>query len=129
MNAISGQFVAGKAQGERWMGDAEFGHRTHRMVECSSCHTDAKKSVKTSDVLLPKMETCLPCHGSSGTILDNCAQCHVYHDKTKEKDRDRRSIEELLSETSLGERLLRTGDDGAAAWWLWRTRPGPRARE
>ena len=112
VNAISGQFVAGKAQGERWMGDAEFGHRTHRMVECSSCHTDARKSVKTSDVLLPKMETCLPCHGSSGTGLDNCAQCHVYHDKTKEKDRDRRSIEELLSETSLGERLLRTGDHG-----------------
>jgi hypothetical protein len=59
------------------------------------------------------MESCLPCHGSSGTSLDNCAQCHLYHDKTKEMDRDRRSIEELLSEAPAVERVLRAVNHGA----------------
>jgi hypothetical protein len=38
----------------------------------------------------------LPCHGGTGTTQDNCAQCHLYHDKKQELDRDRRPIEELL---------------------------------
>lgn len=93
---VAGRFAAGKEQGPRWLEHAEFRHHAHRMVACASCHSKAAQSQKTSDVLVPVMETCLPCHGSSGTRMDNCSQCHYYHDKTLEKERDRKTIEELI---------------------------------
>ena len=93
---VAGHYVAGKPEGEPWLARGEFNHRAHRAVSCSSCHSTARASTKTSDVLLPGMKSCTACHGSSGTSLDRCSQCHLYHNKLKETDRDRRSIEELL---------------------------------
>lgn len=96
VNRVAGHFEKGKAEGPRWLQHAEFRHHAHRMVACASCHTKALESQKTSDILIPAMETCLPCHGSSGTPIDNCSRCHYYHDKALEKERDRKTIEELI---------------------------------
>jgi hypothetical protein len=102
VNRLQGRYVPAKVEGERWMPAAEFGHRAHRMVECASCHAGARASRKTAEVLVAGMKTCLPCHGTSGSELDNCAQCHLYHDKSKERERDRLSIDEILSAKSHG---------------------------
>jgi len=96
VNHIAGRYDANKVDGDPWLPRAEFGHRAHRAVACSSCHARARASTKTSDVLIPGMKTCVECHGSSGTRIDRCSQCHQYHNKTKELDRDRRPIEELI---------------------------------
>jgi hypothetical protein len=73
----------------RWLPRGEYNHRTHRAVTCESCHTQARTSTQTSDVLIPAMKSCTPCHGSSGTKLDNCATCHQYHNRNLEKDHSR----------------------------------------
>jgi hypothetical protein len=73
----------------------EFRHRDHRPVTCESCHVAARASDKTSDVIIPKMESCVSCHGDSGTALDRCGTCHLYHNRDKETDKERRSIDEI----------------------------------
>lgn len=94
---IRGQYVAGKPEGLPWFERGEFSHRAHRAVECTSCHTAAKTSTHTSDVLIPKLQDCARCHGASGTSIDRCAECHLYHNKSREKDKDRRPVEQLIS--------------------------------
>ena len=79
VNRLSGRFVEGEPEGEPWFARGEFAHRSHRAVKCEDCHTQAKASRKTEDVLIPAMKTCTPCHGESGTSLDDCAKCHQYH--------------------------------------------------
>ena len=96
VNRIRGRYVADKPEGEPWLVRGEFAHRAHRAVDCSSCHSTSKASTKTSDVLIAGMKDCVACHGNSGTAIDNCSQCHLYHNKAKEKDHDRRSVEELV---------------------------------
>jgi len=64
-------------------------------VECESCHTGARKSRKTSDVLIPAMKSCVQCHGESGTALDECATCHLYHNRALEKENNRQ-LRELI---------------------------------
>ncbi len=96
VNQIRGHYLEGLPQGEPWLVRGEFSHRAHRAVECTSCHTAARASTKTTDVLIPSMKSCAPCHGASGTNLDRCYMCHQYHNKSKERDRDRRPVEELI---------------------------------
>ncbi len=102
VNELQGRYVPARVEGERWMPAAQFSHRAHRMVECASCHEGARTSRKSADVLVAGMKTCQPCHGESGSELDNCAQCHLYHDKTKERERDRLPIDEILSAKAHG---------------------------
>jgi hypothetical protein len=78
----------------------EFNHRAHRAVTCESCHTQARTSTQTSDVLIPKMQTCTPCHGESGTRLDRCTTCHQFHNRSLEKDHAR-PVGELLGRAGL----------------------------
>jgi hypothetical protein len=73
----------------------EFAHRDHRPVTCESCHAEARSSKLTADVNIPKMESCTACHGNSGTPLDRCGSCHIYHNRDKETDKERRSIDEI----------------------------------
>jgi len=40
-------------------------------------------------VLMPKLESCLPCHGEARAELDRCGVCHVYHNHALEKDVER----------------------------------------
>ncbi len=79
-----------------WFARGEFSHRAHRAAQCESCHRAAAESTLTTDVLVPRLENCTPCHGDSGTALNRCAQCHEYHNKSKESDKDRRPIQQLL---------------------------------
>jgi hypothetical protein len=47
-------------------------------------------------VLVPAMKDCLTCHGSSGTHLDRCSECHLYHNKTEERRKDGRPADQLI---------------------------------
>jgi hypothetical protein len=96
VNPILGRFDPGATAPPPWLEDASFSHRAHRAVDCAGCHTEAPASQNTADVLVPHLADCLPCHGNTSTPQDSCSQCHLYHDKSQELDRDRRSIEELL---------------------------------
>jgi len=95
VNRIAGRYVESKPEGAPWLERGEFSHRAHRAVECESCHTQARKSSRTSDVLIPAMKSCVQCHGESGTTLDECATCHLYHNRNLEKARDGR-LRELI---------------------------------
>lgn len=79
----------GTIQGE-WLQRAEFSHRSHRAVACESCQAAARASTRTADVLVPKMESCLPCHGDGQSGLDRCGLCHQYHNRSLEKDVERK---------------------------------------
>jgi hypothetical protein len=68
----------------------EFDHRAHRAVACESCHTQARNSTKTSDNLLPAMNSCTPCHSGS-----SCSTCHQFHNRDLEKNRGR-PLQELV---------------------------------
>ena len=97
---IRGQYAAGKPDGLPWFQRGEFSHRTHRAVDCSSCHTAARTSTRTADVLIPLMRNCTSCHGDSGTPIGHCAQCHLFHNKSKETDKDRRPVEQLIGKVT-----------------------------
>ena len=96
VNRIQGRYVESKPEGEPWLQRAEFSHRAHRALDCAGCHAQAKTSTKTSDVLIAGMKDCTACHGASGTQIDNCSTCHAYHNKSKEQDHDRRSVQQLI---------------------------------
>jgi len=68
----------------RWMMNAKFDHAAHQLVACTECHTQARTSNNSSDVLLPGIATCQKCHTGSRTSADSrCSECHEYHDWTK----------------------------------------------
>jgi hypothetical protein len=69
----------------RWLPMSAFDHRSHRALECVACHGGAPKSVDTADVLMPKIETCRECHRPGGGALSGCVECHLYHDRAKER--------------------------------------------
>jgi hypothetical protein len=68
----------------RWMSRGKFNHDSHRLLTCTECH-DAEKSSKTSDVLLPRIDSCRKCHNPQGARSE-CVNCHRYHDRSKEGD-------------------------------------------
>jgi hypothetical protein len=64
----------------QWFPHNRFHHESHRMISCSECHP-ASASRRTSDVLLPSIDTCRQCHsGKAGaTARTDCVECHTYH--------------------------------------------------
>jgi predicted CXXCH cytochrome family protein len=70
-----------------WFERAIFDHSAHRAVDCTACHSAAKSSVRSSDVLLPGIANCIRCHGPAsggddevhGGAGDSCTECHRYH--------------------------------------------------
>ncbi len=46
----------------RWLPHGEFDHSAHQMLVCEGCHKNARKSEKTSDVLIPGIAVCRDCH-------------------------------------------------------------------
>jgi hypothetical protein len=91
LNVTGGQLptVPDAAIPQRWMKNAMFDHRAHQMLICTECHTGAPKSEKTSDVLLPGIDTCRSCHrNGSDAATAACYECHLYHDRTKTKTID-----------------------------------------
>jgi hypothetical protein len=108
VNPIEGRFVSGRPEGEPWMPRGEFNHRMHRSVECESCHAKARESVKTSDILIPVMQACLPCHSDSRAGLDRCSECHLYHNRSLEKQKGR-PTEQILSSLMGGASVREAG--------------------
>lgn len=78
--------VAATAIPARWLVHSVFNHRSHRMLTCLACHEKAPTSQETSDVLLPGIQACLQCHRMQRGARSDCVECHLYHDKTKERD-------------------------------------------
>ena len=81
--------VAEAAIQSQWLKHAAFDHTSHQMLICTECHTRATHSDKTSDVLLPGIETCRSCHHSGANAAESrCFECHLYHDRAKMKNVD-----------------------------------------
>jgi nitrate/TMAO reductase-like tetraheme cytochrome c subunit len=80
----------------RWFTAARFDHDAHRDLGCQSCHVGVKESEKTSDLLLPDVntaaagsQTCVQCHLAESTGQRGapaaCATCHNFHDRHFER--------------------------------------------
>jgi len=78
--------VATPAIPARWLPHSAFNHRSHRMLTCTECHVKTPTSQQTADVLLPGIKVCLQCHRDRGGARSDCVECHLYHDKTRERD-------------------------------------------
>jgi hypothetical protein len=67
----------------RWLPHAQFDHDAHRMMACDSCHSGARNSHDTSNVLIPGIATCRQCHKERGARVEaaegRCFECHEYH--------------------------------------------------
>jgi predicted CXXCH cytochrome family protein len=64
---------------EKFFEKGFFNHSKHQYLECGNCHSDAKESILTSDLLLPSIKPCQTCHEKQGIQLDRCVVCHFYH--------------------------------------------------
>lgn len=71
----------------RWLPHSTFNHDAHRMLGCTECHK-AGESQKTTDVLVPSIATCQECHRASGGAGSGCVECHLYHDRTRDRGLD-----------------------------------------
>jgi hypothetical protein len=90
----------------RWLEHATFDHKSHRMVLCTACHSQAPESHDTADVLLPGIQTCRNCHQDGGRSKESaegrCFECHQYHDWSKAApSKHRFSIPELRGTAAL----------------------------
>lgn len=84
-----------------WMPRARFDHEPHRLMKCEDCHTDVRKSIKTADLLMPKIAECQQCH-APGKAEYRCFECHDYHDWTqKQRTKGKFSIRELTTSMRL----------------------------
>jgi pSer/pThr/pTyr-binding forkhead associated (FHA) protein len=65
-----------------WLASAGFTHGSHRTVDCETCHTGVRDSVRTSDVLMPRRADCTNCHSPNRAAAQagsSCRTCHEYH--------------------------------------------------
>jgi hypothetical protein len=96
-----------------WFSHATFDHSAHRAVQCESCHSQAKGSRKSSDIMIPGITVCQGCHAprshdgalASGGAGFGCTECHRYHNgdaplhgkgARSRDDPNKSSIQELL---------------------------------
>jgi hypothetical protein len=92
----SGPAIAMPNISERWFSHARFSHRSHRVLECTGCHTRAARSRKSENVLIPGIEICQGCHRQepSGWLRQaksaplQCTTCHTYHERVANPDWD-----------------------------------------
>ena len=67
---------------QNWLPKARFHHASHRTMKCADCHKGVTKSTKSSDVLMPTIETCRQCHGGAAPaslVPSPCITCHKFH--------------------------------------------------
>jgi hypothetical protein len=69
------------------LGAVKFDHGKHKIIDCDSCHA-AATSTRASDNLLPRIRTCISCHGEKGlsdqvsaSAGNTCVTCHDFHAK------------------------------------------------
>lgn len=88
------------------MPEAIFSHGAHEEVKCESCHEGARTSSQTSDVLLPKIDSCRTCHSAAGgvhqsegnkTVKSDCIMCHSYHESLLMDLDKKHSIEDIVA--------------------------------
>ena len=75
-------YVKPVALNKKWMPLADFNHAKHTGVSCATCHKNAKESKRSSDILIPKIETCRGCHGGKKDkykLPSDCLMCHKFH--------------------------------------------------
>ena len=80
-NNLSGYIVKPVKVAQIWQPKSVFNHGKHKDVACAECHK-ADSSMKSSDVLLPKIEGCQSCHGGEAAtdkIPSTCISCHGFH--------------------------------------------------
>ena len=63
---------------DRWFLHASFHHGKHSSMSCAECHA-AEGSALTTDIILPKRESCIQCHGPKVGVSESCSTCHHYH--------------------------------------------------
>ena len=66
---------------DRYMNKGWFDHAAHQTETCESCHA-AKTSSSSSELLLPKIESCRACHGGESAhkqVKSSCGMCHDFH--------------------------------------------------
>jgi hypothetical protein len=63
---------------DRWFLQATFHHGKHGSMACAECHA-AEGSERTADIILPKRESCVQCHGPKVGVSESCSTCHHYH--------------------------------------------------
>ncbi len=73
------------AMPSRWLPHGDFDHTVHRSIACTECHA-ATVSTETADVLLPSIAVCRQCHRDAGGARATCVECHLYHDRARERD-------------------------------------------
>ncbi|MSU23486.1 MAG: hypothetical protein EXS32_06635 [Opitutus sp.] len=66
---------------DRWLLHARFSHAKHGTMACAECHTAAGTSERTSDILIPGIQSCTQCHGPKGGAAAGCTVCHTYHNQ------------------------------------------------
>jgi hypothetical protein len=102
-SAIAIPVVAKASITTRWLPKGNFDHQAHRMLKCESCHSHARTSTLTSDILLPGIATCQQCHrpGDVAAAQGSCFECHNYHDWTKEKPiQGKYNLQQLIASVS-----------------------------
>ena len=91
----------------RWLPNSFFKHAPHndliKQKGCVACHAGAETSEKTSDVLLPRINSCRECHFEPGGARALCVRCHVYHDKTKPRESEHPYPLDTIRERATGE--------------------------
>ncbi len=88
-NAAERWAVAAVTINDHYLPKGIFPHNQHDSYDgktgdaaCTACHTGVSRSKLSSDVLLPKVEGCRDCHGSSDVrtnVAATCDTCHGYH--------------------------------------------------
>lgn len=63
----------------RWLDRSVFSHQSHRALNCLECHAQAAVGEKTSDIMLPSIDSCRSCHAPAAGVRSDCVMCHLYH--------------------------------------------------
>jgi len=67
---------------QNWMPRARFNHAAHITQPCTSCHNNAERSKRSSDILMPRIAKCRECHGDASDtskLSSDCVMCHRFH--------------------------------------------------
>lgn len=82
---------------DRWLNRSVFSHESHRAVTCLECHEQAITGEKTSDIMLPSIDSCRQCHTPAEGVRSDCVMCHLYHPPLEPQSPGTLTIEEYAA--------------------------------
>lgn len=88
--------VAAPGIPDRWLHRSVFSHQAHRALTCVECHEQATRGEKTSDIMLPSIDSCRSCHAPAARVRSDCVMCHVYHPPLEPQPEGAITIEEYV---------------------------------